>query len=56
MYLNVDKQLQEVFGWHDDGGVERDHIAFVQVEVQIGSQALSQKMYYLTHLPIYSYT
>lgn len=39
-YLNVDQQFKEVFGRHDDGGVEGDDVAFVQAEVQVGCQSL----------------
>lgn len=39
-YLDVDEQLQQVLGRHDDGGVEGDDVAFVQEQVQVGSQSL----------------
>lgn len=39
-YLEVDEQLQEVSGRHDDGGVERDDVALVQTQVQVGGQPL----------------
>lgn len=39
-YLDVDQQLQQVPGGHDDGGVERDDVAVVQALVVVGGQAL----------------
>lgn len=42
-YLDVDEQLQEVSGRHDDGGVERDDVALVQTQIQVCSQPLRQK-------------
>lgn len=42
-YLDVDDQLQKVFGRHDDGGVERDHVALVQTQIQVGGQPLKGK-------------
>lgn len=36
--LDVDKQLQKVFGRHDDGGVEWDDVALVQTQIQVGGQ------------------
>lgn len=39
-YLDVDHQLQEISGRHDDGGVERDDVALVQLQVQVGRQPL----------------
>ena len=42
-HLNVDEQLQEVSGLHHDGGVQRDHVAFVQTQVQVGREPLTHK-------------
>ena len=42
-YLDIDEQLQEVSGRHDDGGVELDDVALVQTQIQVGSQPLRQK-------------
>lgn len=39
-YLDVDQQLQQVPGGHDDGGVEREDVALVQALVVVGGQAL----------------
>lgn len=39
-YLDVDEQLQEVSGGHDDGGVEWDDVALVQIQIQVGGQPL----------------
>ena len=39
-YLDVDEQLQEVLGGHDDGGIERGDIALIQIQIQIGSHPL----------------
>lgn len=41
--LDVNQQLQEVLGRHDDGGVEGDDVAFVQAEVQVRRQFLEEK-------------
>lgn len=38
--LNVNKELQQVFGRHNDGSVQRNHVALVQVKVQISSEFL----------------
>lgn len=40
-HLDVDEQLQQVPGRHDDGGVERDDVALVQTQVQVGRQPLN---------------
>jgi len=42
-HLDVAEQLQEVFGGHDDGGVERDDVALVQTQIKVGGQPLKQK-------------
>lgn len=44
-YLNIYEQLQEIFRWHDNGCVERNHVAFVQVEIQVGGQTLREIRY-----------
>lgn len=42
-YLDVDQQLQQVFGGHDDGGVEWDDVALVQGRVVVGGQPLTEE-------------
>lgn len=42
--LEVDQKLQEVFGGHDDGGVEGDYVTLVQAEVQVGRESLVEVM------------
>lgn len=42
-YLDVDEQLQQVLGRHDDGGVEGDDVALVQAQVQVGRQPLRRR-------------
>lgn len=42
-HLDVDEQLQEVSWRHDDGGVERDDVALVEAQVQVGGQTLRKE-------------
>lgn len=42
-YLHVDEKLPQVARRHHDGGVELDHVALVQGNVMVGSQALENK-------------
>lgn len=39
-YLDINKQLPQVPGRHDNGGVELDDIALIQRNVVIGCEAL----------------
>lgn len=41
VYLDVDQELLEISGRHDDRGVQGDDVAFVQIQVEISSQFLT---------------
>lgn len=41
-YLDIHEQIQKISGRHDDGGVEWDDVAFVQVQIQVGGQPLGE--------------
>jgi len=43
VYLDVDQELMEISGWHDNRGVQGDDVAFVQIQVEISSQPLTAK-------------
>lgn len=42
-YLDIHEQIQKISGRHDDGGVEWDDVAFVQVQIQVGGQPLGEE-------------
>lgn len=42
-YLNVDQELMEISGRHDDRCVQGDDVAFVQIQVEISSQFLREQ-------------
>ena len=41
-YLDVNEQLAEVFGRHDNGDVEGDDEAAIDLQVQVGGQHLGE--------------
>ncbi len=55
-YLDVDKQLQKVSGRHDDGGVKRDDVALVQIQVQVGGQPLRHTRQSKTNMQVFLFS
>jgi virulence-associated protein VapD len=43
-YLDIDQQLPQVPWWHDQGGVELNHVTLVQGNVMVRSQTLELEM------------